>query len=109
MSNYLIPSVADLEATDWNGYTVASTFAGGGGSSTGYRMAGFRIAYANEFVEAARDTYAANARPGTILDGRDIREVDPAALLDDLGIDVGDLDLLDGSPPMLAILDLRQA
>lgn len=99
MSNYSIPSLADIRAADWNGYTVASTFAGGGGSSTGYRIAGFRVGYANEFVESARDTYKANARPETILDGRDIRDVDPAELLNDLGLDVGDLDILDGSPP----------
>lgn len=98
-SNYSIPALADIRTAEPNGFTVASTFAGGGGSSTGYRMDGFRVAYANEFVEAARDTYGANMRPGTILDGRDIREVSAEDLLDQLGLDVGELDVLDGSPP----------
>lgn len=99
MSDYRIPSIAEIAATEPNGYKVASTFAGGGGSSTGYRMAGFRVAYANEFVDAALQTYAANARPETILDSSDIREVDAADLLNELGIDRFELDLLDGSPP----------
>ena len=37
-------------------FTVVSTFAGGGGSSTGYRLAGGKILAVNEFVEEARNT-----------------------------------------------------
>jgi len=81
-----------------NGFTVASTFSGGGGSTLGYKMAGFRVAWASEFVPAARETYAANF-PGTILDPRDIREVMPDDVLDALGIRSGELDVFDGSPP----------
>lgn len=82
-----------------NGLVAASTFSGCGGSSLGYRMAGFRVAYANEFVEAARDTYRANASFDTFVDGRDIREVLPIDILGQIGIGKGELDLLDGSPP----------
>ena len=32
-------------------FTVVSTFAGGGGSSTGYRLAGGKVIAINEFVE----------------------------------------------------------
>ena len=35
-------------------FTVISTFAGGGGSSTGYRLAGGKILAINEFVKEAR-------------------------------------------------------
>lgn len=94
--------MAEIEALPWNGYRVVSTFAGGGGSSTGYRMAGFRIALANEFVAAARETYAANMRPGTILDGANIRDVDPVVWLERIGLARGELDVLDGSPPCAA-------
>ena len=38
-------------------FTVISTFAGGGGSSTGYRLAGGKILCINEFVERGRNTY----------------------------------------------------
>ena len=41
-------------------FNVISTFAGGGGSSTGYRLAGGKILCVNEFVEAAVDTYKSN-------------------------------------------------
>lgn len=96
---YEVPSMAAIRALPWNGFTVASTFSGAGGSSTGYRMAGFRVVYANEFVPAALDTYRANMSEGTWLDSRDIRTVTAEDILDRLGIARGDLDLLDGSPP----------
>ena len=38
-------------------FTVLSTFAGGGGSSTGYRLAGGKILAINEFVPEAQNTY----------------------------------------------------
>lgn len=96
---YQVPAMADIRALPWNGYTVASTFSGCGGSSLGYRMAGFKVVYANEFVEAARDSYRANAAPHTIIDARDIRQVQPADILSSIGMRPGQLDLLDGSPP----------
>lgn len=96
---YRVPSMDDIRALPWNGFKVASTFAGGGGSSTGYRMAGFQVVYANEFVEAARDTYAANKAPYTVLDGRDIRTVTAESILEMTGLKPGELDVLDGSPP----------
>jgi DNA (cytosine-5)-methyltransferase 1 len=90
--------MAEISAIPWNGYTAISTFSGCGGSSLGYKLAGFRVAWANEFVPAARDTYRANA-PETILDPRDIREITPESILAALGLTVGQLDVLDGSPP----------
>jgi DNA (cytosine-5)-methyltransferase 1 len=95
---YRVPSMAEIAAIKPNGFTAASTFSGCGGSSLGYRMAGFRVAWASEFVQAARDVYCANA-PGTQVDSRDIREVQPAEILAALSMAAGELDLLDGSPP----------
>ena len=40
-------------------FNVLSTFAGGGGSSTGYRLAGGKILAINEFVPEAQNTYRA--------------------------------------------------
>jgi DNA (cytosine-5)-methyltransferase 1 len=88
----------DVEALPWNGYNVVSTFSGCGGSCLGYRMAGYRVLWANEFVPAAQETYAAN-HPTSILDKRDIREVRPEDILEATGLTVGQLDLFDGSPP----------
>jgi DNA (cytosine-5)-methyltransferase 1 len=96
---YIIPSMADIAAMVPNGLTVASTFSGCGGSSLGYRLAGYRVLYANEFIPAARETYRANAAAYTVVDGRDIRHVQPGDILEALKLPVGALDLLDGSPP----------
>lgn len=96
---YRVPSMDEIRATEWNGFIAASTFSGCGGSSLGYRMAGFRMAWANEFIPAARDSYRANADPATVLDDRDIREVTADDILTATGLQVGQLDLLDGSPP----------
>jgi len=98
---YKIPSMAEIEALPKNGYDVVSTFSGCGGSCLGYRMAGFNVAWANEFIPAAQDTYVAN-HPSTILDKRDIRKIQPKEILDILGKNAGEIDLLDGSPPCAA-------
>ncbi|MBF8186339.1 DNA cytosine methyltransferase [Nonomuraea sp. K274] len=91
--------MGEINAIPWNGYTAVSTFSGCGGSSLGYRMAGFRVAWASEFIPAAADTYRANASAYTQLDTRDIREVAPGDILNATGLDVGEIDLFDGSPP----------
>jgi DNA (cytosine-5)-methyltransferase 1 len=96
---YSVPTMDEVRGIPWNGLSVASTFSGCGGSSTGYRMAGFKVLWASEFIEAARESYAANMGPDTILDGRDIRTVDPQSILDAINMEPGELDLLDGSPP----------
>lgn len=92
--------MADVQATPWNGLKVASTFSGCGGSCLGYRMAGFRVVYASEVVPAAQDAYRANHQ--SHLDTRDIREVQAQDILNATGLDVGDLDIFDGSPPCQA-------
>jgi len=95
---YVVPTLAEIRGWPLSGYRVASLFSGCGGSSLGYRMAGFSVLYANEFVEAARDTYRANF-PLTYLDPRDVRTVKGADVLDVCGLEAGALDVLDGSPP----------
>lgn len=99
---YRVPSMSEIRAVPWNGFNAVSTFSGCGGSSLGYRMAGFRMLWASEFIPAAADTYRANAAPYTHLDTRDIRQVTANDILDTLDLEVGELDLLDGSPPCAA-------
>ena len=48
-------------------FTVISTFAGGGGSSTGYKLAGGEILCVNEFVDAALETYFANYKGTPVI------------------------------------------
>lgn len=95
---YRVPSMAEIAAVPWNGFKVVSTFSGCGGSCLGYRISGFKVIWANEFVPAAAEVYRAN-HPETILDTRDIRTVQPSEILEAIGLKVGELDLLDGSPP----------
>ena len=91
----------EIEEIPWNGYNVVSTFSGGGGSCLGYRMAGYNVLWANEFVEEAQNTYRAN-HPNTYLDTRDIREIKPEEILETIGLKQGEIDLFDGSPPCCA-------
>ena len=98
---YSVPSMQAIADLPWNGYKVASTFSGGGGSCLGYRMAGFRVVYANEFIPEARKTYKAN-HPNSYLDSSDIRDLTPELLLERAGVERGELDIFDGSPPCSA-------
>lgn len=98
---YRVPSMVEVAKIPHNGYAVASTFSGCGGSCLGYRMAGFSVLWANEFIPAAQETYAAN-HPDTILSKKDIRKVTVKEVLKAIGKEKGELDLLDGSPPCAA-------
>jgi len=91
--------MAEIAALPWNGMSVVSTFAGCGGSSTGYRMAGFRVLWANECNGNAQACYRANAAPYTAIDGRSITDVKGEEVLARIGMEPGRLDVFDGSPP----------
>lgn len=95
---YQIPLMAEINAVEKNGYTAVSTFSGCGGSCLGYRWAGFDVRWASEFVPAAQEVYKAN-HPDSFMDKRDIRDVKPEEILEQLGMEKGEIDLLDGSPP----------
>lgn len=99
---YRVPLMTEIADIPWNGFNVVSTFSGCGGSCLGYRMAGFRVVWANEFVPIAQESYRANASKASILDGRDIRHVQPEEILAATGLKQGELDLFDGSPPCQA-------
>ncbi len=99
---YDVLSMEEIRSMPWNGLTVASTFSGAGGSCTGYRMAGFKIVWVNEFVPAAQASYKANAAEDCHLDCRDIKHVQAADIFKSTGLKQGELDLFDGSPPCQA-------
>jgi len=99
---YRVPLMSEISALPWNGFNVVSTFSGCGGSCLGYRMAGFKVLWANEFVPAVQESYKANAAPDCILDCRDIRAVQPEEILQATGLAEGEFDLFDGSPPCQA-------
>lgn len=74
--------------------TVVSTFAGAGGSSLGYAMAGYRELCAVEWESHAAATFRHNFPGVPVVEG-DIADWDPLTL----GLAPGELDVFDGSPP----------
>lgn len=78
--------------------TVISTFAGGGGSSTGYLMAGYRELLAVEWDDNAVQTLRLNYPHLDIYHG-DIAKLTVEEVLQRTGLQPGQLDVLDGSPP----------
>lgn len=95
---YRHPTMDEIRAIPPNGLTAVSTFSGGGGSSLGLKRAGWTIPYAVEFIPMAAATYRANF-PDTFVDERDIRTIQPEDILDRIGMEPGQLDLFEGSPP----------
>jgi DNA (cytosine-5)-methyltransferase 1 len=78
-------------------YSVISTFAGGGGSSLGYKMAGFKELLAIELDGNAVETFKLNF--DCPIWQKDILEVKGKDILEFCNIKKGELDILDGSPP----------
>lgn len=78
--------------------TVISTFAGCGGSSLGYSMAGYRELLAVEWDDNAVATFRLNFPAMPVYHG-DIAALRVEAVLERTGLQPGELDVLDGSPP----------
>jgi DNA (cytosine-5)-methyltransferase 1 len=102
MNNYKRYTLKDtLDSEKRALFNVLSTFAGGGGSSTGYRLAGGKILAVNEFVPEAQNTYKENY-PNTLIIPGDIKKLTGKDFMINTGLKPGELDLLDGSPPCSA-------
>lgn len=84
----------DLDKVPKNGVTVMSTFACGGGSSMGYKLAGCMIVAANDIDPEMAWHYKHNLNP-PLYYLCPIKEL----LTADLPKELFDLDILDGSPP----------
>lgn len=78
--------------------TLVSLFAGAGGSGTGYRMVGYDARLAVDFWDRAVETYRANWGEDSAMQA-DVSQLTAADVLRAAGLDVGELDTLDGSPP----------
>lgn len=81
-----------------NAPTVISTFAGCGGSSLGYSMAGFRELLAIEWDDNAVETFKLNFPDVPVYHG-DIAKISVEQVLEMTGLKPGELDIFDGSPP----------
>ena len=88
-------NLSDLKDVPKNGYKVFSCFAGGGGSSQGYKMAGYDVIGCNEIDPRQMEIYKHNLNPkySYLEDIRTFRE------RDDLPEELYELDILDGSFP----------
>jgi len=78
--------------------TVISTFAGCGGSSLGYKLAGFHELLAVEWDDNAVETFKLNFPDVPVYHG-DIVKLTGVECMRLAGIKPGELDVLDGSPP----------
>jgi DNA (cytosine-5)-methyltransferase 1 len=86
--------LADLDAVPRNGLRVMSTFACGGGSSMGYKLAGCDVIAANDIDPEMAHHYKLNLKPKHYF-LCPIRDLVTAELPPELF----SLDILDGSPP----------
>lgn len=88
-------NLKDLKKVKQNGRTVFSCFAGGGGSSQGYKMAGYDVVGCNEIDPRQMEIYKHNLKPkySYLEDIRTFRE------RDDLPKELYELDILDASFP----------
>lgn len=77
---------------------IVSTFAGCGGSSLGYKWAGFKELLAIDFNQNATSTFKLNF-PDVTVWTKDISDITGQDILNEIGLKKGELDLLDGSPP----------
>lgn len=78
--------------------TVISTFAGAGGSSLGYSMAGYRELLAVEWDRHAVETLRRNFKGMPVYHG-DIAKLSATEVFQRTGLRASELDVFDGSPP----------
>ena len=90
-------NLADLPKVPKNGRTVFSCFSCGGGSSMGYKLAGYTVIGCCEIDPKMNEVYVKNHHPkhNFLMDIRDFNNIPNNELPEDLF----DLDILDGSPP----------
>lgn len=90
-------SLSDLEQVPKNGRTVFSCFSCGGGSTMGYKLAGYTVLGSCEIDPQMMALYRKNHRPqySYLMDIRDFSRLPE----DELPEALRGLDILDGSPP----------
>ena len=78
--------------------TAISLFAGAGGCSLGFSQAGYDVRFATDIDADAVESYRRNF-PGTPCETADIRQLTAEAVLQRIGLNPGELDMLLGGPP----------
>ncbi len=83
------------KAVDYHGSTVFSCFAGGGGSTMGYKLAGYNVLGCNEIDPKMNSIYNLNHNPKYSF----LEAIQTFKKRKDFPKELYDLDILDGSPP----------
>ena len=86
--------------------TAVDLFCGCGGLTVGLNRAGFRVLGAVDVDSLSVETYKANHHDVKVWEA-DIRRLEPAELLEKLGLQKGELDLLAGCPPCQGFSTMR--
>ena len=95
---YQIPKMSEISNVRKNGFNVVSTFSGCGGTCLGFKMDGYKVLWANEFISSAESVYKFN-HPEVIISNKDIRAVTATEILSACEKRQGEIDVLEGSPP----------
>ena len=93
--NWKLSNGFPASGIDYHGLTVFTCFAAGGGSSMGYKLAGFEVLGGNEIDPKMAECYKTNLNPKYLF-VEDIRDFKKRT---DLPEELFNLDILDGSPP----------
>lgn len=88
-------NLSDLEKVEKNGLKVFSCFACGGGSTMGYKLAGFDVIGANDIDPDMAWHYKTNHNPKYYF----LEDIRKFAKREDYPKELYNLDILDGSPP----------
>ncbi len=80
---------------EYHGKKVFSCFACGGGSTMGYKLAGYEVLGCNEIDPRMNECYVANHNPKYNF----LEPIQEFKLRDDIPAELYELDILDGSPP----------
>jgi len=88
-------NLSDLDNVKSNGYSVFSCFAGGGGSSQGYKMAGYNVIGCNEIDPRQMEIYKHNLKPKYSY----LEDIRTFRTRNDLPKELFDLAVLDASFP----------
>lgn len=86
---------------------VVDLFSGAGGTGLGFANAGFNIVGAVERNPSAAETYERNLR--VKVKRTDITSLDPLRYREELGLEVGELEVLVGCPPCQGFSRLRNS
>ncbi|PLS19730.1 hypothetical protein CVD28_04780 [Bacillus sp. M6-12] len=94
MKQLLMREVREIPKTK----SVISLFSGYGGNTIGYNLAGFDVKVAVDFHKEVRKVYEYNHK-NTIFVHKDIKHVKGEELLNLIGYEKEEIDILDASPP----------